>query len=133
MKRLGLVAAVVAVCSLTANAADDYHWDRERTTLLPRDEWGILYTPKVIHEADFARTRMWRLFYWNKPGHELEQDPAYVGAVQDTLKRNGFYCGPIDGVFSDAVSNSIALLQKSYGQRVNGRLTLSVRRALFLP
>jgi hypothetical protein len=34
---------------------------------------------------------------------------------------------------SDEVSNAIALLQKNYGYRVNGLLTISVRRALYLP
>ncbi|MGZ4984319.1 MAG: peptidoglycan-binding domain-containing protein [Chthoniobacterales bacterium] len=53
--------------------------------------------------------------------------------MQEALRRNGFYCGPIDGVFSDEVSNAIAVLQKNYGHHVNGRLTVSVRRALYLP
>ena len=35
-------------------------------------------------------------------------DPAYVGALQRDLKRLGYYCGRIDGVFSDEVSFAIA-------------------------
>ena len=60
-------------------------------------------------------------------------DPAYVGALQRDLRRLGYYCGPIDGVFSDDVSDAIARLQKNYSLRVNGTLSDPVRRALHLP
>ncbi|MGZ5023779.1 MAG: peptidoglycan-binding domain-containing protein [Chthoniobacterales bacterium] len=133
MKRHGLCLVLFAASCLSVYAADDYHFDHVRTALLPRDEWGILHTSKVLNETDYAHTEAWRLFYYNKSGHELERDPAYMGAVQEALRRNGFYCGPIDGVFSDEVSNAIAVLQKNYGHHVNGRLTVSVRRALYLP
>lgn len=133
MKRHGLCLVIFAACCLSARGADDYHWDRVRTSLLPRDEWGILHTTKQVYEADYAHTEAWRIFYYNKPGHELVRDPAYMGAVQEALKRNGFYCGPINGIFTDEVSNAIAVLQKNYGYHVNGQLTVSVRRALYLP
>jgi peptidoglycan hydrolase-like protein with peptidoglycan-binding domain len=49
------------------------------------------------------------------------------------LRRLGYYCGPIDGVFSGEVSDAIARLQKNYSMRVTGTLTIPVRRALHLP
>ena len=59
--------------------------------------------------------------------------PAYVGALQAALKRLGYYCGPIDGVFTDEVSTAIAQMQKNYSQRVTGTITRAVRRELHLP
>ena len=67
------------------------------------------------------------------PERQIMADPAYVGALQVALRRNGYYCGPINGVFSDEVSDAIARLQKGYAMRVNGALTVGVRRALYLP
>lgn len=128
-----LAALAFLACSIPALAADDYHVGRARQALLPRDSWGILHNSKDLNETDFAPREPWRLFYYNKSRRELEKDPAYMGAVQEALRRNGYYCGPIDGTMSDEVSNAIALLQKNYGYRVSGLLTLSVRRALFLP
>jgi peptidoglycan hydrolase-like protein with peptidoglycan-binding domain len=64
---------------------------------------------------------------------DLIAQPAYVGALQRDLQRLGYYCGPIDGVFSDEVAIAIARLQKNYSMRVTGTLTIPVRRALFLP
>ncbi|PYK69446.1 MAG: hypothetical protein DME45_02145 [Verrucomicrobia bacterium] len=60
-------------------------------------------------------------------------DPAYVAALQRDLKRLGYYCGRIDGIFSDEVSFAIARLQKNYSMRVTGELNEPVRRALHLP
>jgi peptidoglycan hydrolase-like protein with peptidoglycan-binding domain len=59
--------------------------------------------------------------------------PAYVSALQRDLRRLGYYCGPIDGVFSDDVGDAIARLQKNYSMRVTGTLTDPLRRALHLP
>ena len=64
---------------------------------------------------------------------QLIVQPAYVGGLQRDLRRLGYYCGPIDGVFSDEVSEAIARLQKNYSMRVTGTLTDPVRRALHLP
>jgi len=49
------------------------------------------------------------------------------------LRRLGYYCGPIDGIFSDDVGDAIARLQKNYSMRVSGTLTEPLRRALHLP
>jgi len=49
------------------------------------------------------------------------------------LRRLGYYCGPIDGVFTAEVSDAIARMQKNHSMTVTGTLTVPVRRALFLP
>ena len=64
---------------------------------------------------------------------ELARDPAYIGALQRDLSRLGYYCGRIDGVLSDDVRASIAILQKNYSMRVTGTITVPVRRVLHLP
>ena len=60
-------------------------------------------------------------------------DPAYVGALQTALRRLGYYCGAIDGVFSDEVIDAVEHMQKNYSMRVTGTITIPVRRALRLP
>ncbi|MDQ6860709.1 MAG: peptidoglycan-binding protein [Verrucomicrobiota bacterium] len=101
--------------------------------LAQRDEWGALHQSKWIDEPDYAKREWWRLFYYNKSRYVLMQDQAYVGALQVALQRNGYYCGPIDGVYSPEVSEAIAHLQKNYRMRVTGNLSVPVRRALRLP
>jgi hypothetical protein len=101
--------------------------------LAPRDDWGLLHQSRTLYETDFAPRYGWRPFYYLESGRELAAKPAYVGALQRDLRRLGYYCGPIDGVFSDEVSDAIARLQKNYSMRVTGTLTIPVRRALFLP
>lgn len=100
--------------------------------LAARDEWGLL-TQGPLNPTDFAPHEAWRLFYYSQSGKTLSADPAYVGALQACLRRKGYYDGPIDGVFGDEVSAAICRLQKAHAMRVNGRLTVSVRRVLYLP
>jgi Putative peptidoglycan binding domain len=103
-------------------------------TLAPRDELDLLHQSRTtVYDIDFAPRRGWRLFYWLQGSSELLRQPAYVGALQRDLKRLGYYCGPIDGVFSIEVSEAIARLQKNYSQRISGNLTVPVRRVLHLP
>ncbi len=64
---------------------------------------------------------------------QLVLQPAYVGSMQTALRRLGYYCGPINGVFSAEVSDAIARFQKNYSMRVTGTLTDPVRRALHMP
>ena len=66
-------------------------------------------------------------------GRKLANDPAYVGALQVALRRTGYYCGSIDGVFSPEVIDAITRLQKNHSMRVTGNLSPAVRRALHLP
>ena len=104
-----------------------------RDPLAPRDSWGLLHQTTSLDDTDFERREIWRLFYYSKSRSVVTADPAYVGALQVALRRNGYYCGPIDGIFSEDVSDAIARLQKGHSMRVNGALTVAVRRALHLP
>ena len=101
--------------------------------LAPRDEWGRLHQMPNVDETDYFPRSGSRLYYYFKSRHELLRDPAYVAALQTVLRSRGYYCGPIDGVMSDLVSDAIARVQKNHLQRVNGQLTIAVRRALHLP
>jgi peptidoglycan hydrolase-like protein with peptidoglycan-binding domain len=102
--------------------------------LAPRDDLDFLHQSRtVIYDPEFAERHGWRPLYWLEGQGELLKQPAYVGALQRDLKRLGYYCGPIDGVFTLEVSEAIARLQKNYSQRINGRLTVPVRRVLHLP
>jgi Putative peptidoglycan binding domain len=101
--------------------------------LAPRDWWGRLHQMPDPNDTDFERRETCRFFYYSKSRAVVAADPAYVGALQVALTRNGYYCGPIDGIFSDEVSDAIARLQKGYSMRVNGAITVAVRRALRLP
>jgi hypothetical protein len=101
-------------------------------SLAQRDEWGLL-TQGPLNPTDFERRYPCRWIYYPISGRELSADVAYVGALQTALRRKGYYSGPIDGAFSDEVASAICRLQKAHAMRVNGRLTVPVRRALFLP
>src|ERR1700704_2919321 len=71
-------------------------------TLAPRDEWGLTHQSRTtLYETDFASRYSPRAAYYGMSGRELITQPAYVGALQRDLARLGYYCGPIDGVFSD--------------------------------
>src|SRR6266436_2982325 len=101
--------------------------------LAPRDELGLLHQMARVNPTDFAPRYHWRPLYWLEGQRDLIAQPAYVGALQRDLRRLGYYCGPIDGIFSDEVSDAIARLQKNHSMRVSGTLTDPVRRALHLP
>src|SRR5205814_9824473 len=139
MKNTILILLGVALSTLTVRAdLNDIFFDRpffhHTDTLAPRDDWGLLHQSRTtVYETDFARRHGCRLPYYFESGRELIADQAYVGALQRDLARLGYYCGPIDGVFSVEVSEAIASLQKNYSQRVTGTLTIPVRRVLHLP
>lgn len=117
---------------VTSVSADDplFH---STDPLAPRDEWGVLHQTPNLNQTDFFHRHSYRIYYNFKSGRELLTDSAYVGALQVSLRNRGYYCGPIDGIMSEEVSDAIARLQKNYAQRVTGRLTVPVRRALRLP
>jgi len=125
------IGLLVVLCASPAFALDEplFHFPEP---LAARDEWGLL-TQGPLNPTDFAHREPWRLFYYSQSGKTLSNDPAYVGALQVGLRRKGYYNGPIDGLFSDEVSAAICRLQKAHAMRVNGRLTVSVRRVLYLP
>ena len=101
--------------------------------LAQRDEWALVHQGKTVNATDFAPRYNWRWCYYFKDSEQLIQQPAYVGSMQTALRRLGYYCGPVDGVFTPQVAEAIARLQKNYSMRVTGTLTTPVRRALHLP
>jgi Putative peptidoglycan binding domain len=135
MKRIAL--AVILGVSAAVAQADDYAiiddiW-RSTDPLAQRDEWGLLHQGKRVYDTDFAPRYHWRWCYYFKANEQLVLQPAYVGSMQTALRRLGYYCGPINGVFTPEVSDAITRLQKNYSMHVTGTLTDSVRRALHLP
>jgi hypothetical protein len=136
MKRVGIVFIAML---LACNGAFGFIIDEEIfssnsvDSLAPRDGHGLLHQMPTVRATDFDRRYNLRWIYYFKANEQLMVQPAYVGALQRDLRRLGYYCGPIDGVFSDEVSDAIARLQKSHSMRVSGLLTDPVRRALHLP
>jgi len=101
--------------------------------LAQRDAWGLLHQGKRVNETDFAPRYKWRWSYYFKASEQLILQPAYVGSMQTALRRLGYYCGPINGVFTPAVSDAIARFQKNASMPVTGTFTESVRYGLHLP
>ena len=132
MLRVSL-GALLLVSASAARAADDDPLFHSENPLALRDEWGRLHQMKNVIPTDYEPRSGSRWYYYFKSRHELLRDPAYVASLQSVLHNRGYYCGPIDGVMSDLVSDAIAKVQKNYAQRVNGQLTVPVRRALNLP
>ena len=135
IKTLSRVAVVLLIVfsAVSVRAQDDDPLGHSINPLAPRDEWGRLHQMPNVDETDYFPRSGSRLYYYFKSRHELLRDPAYVAALQTVLRSRGYYCGPIDGVMSDLVSDAIARVQKNHLQRVNGQLTTAVRRALHLP
>jgi hypothetical protein len=135
MKRI--VLALILGLGATIARADEYDVidDVFRSTdpLAQRDEYGLLHQGRHVNATDFAPRYHCRFFYYFKAPEQLIMQPGYVGAMQTALRRLGYYCGPIDGVFSPEVANAIARLQKNYSLRVTGTFTDPVRLALHLP
>ena len=111
----------------------DYGIFRSTDPLAQRDEWGTVHQTPHVNATDFAPRYAWRWEYYFKARQQLLLDPAYVGSLQTALHRLGYYCGPVDGVFTPQVSYAIARLQKNYSMRVTGNLDTPVRRALHMP
>jgi hypothetical protein len=136
MKRIALT---LALCfGATVSQADEYdifYHDIFRSTdpVAQRDEHGLLHQGKHVIATDFAPRYKLRWCYYFKANEQLILQPAYVGSMQTALRRLGYYCGPVNGVFTPEVSDAVARLQKNYSMRVTGTLTDSVRRALHMP
>lgn len=130
-----LIVSTLALCLFSGIAAQasELPFFHSTDPLAARDDWGLLHQSPVVNSTDFARRYPWRVLYWLEGKRDLVRQPAYVGALQRDLQRLGYYCGPIDGIYSDEVSDAIARLQKNYSMRVTGTLTIPVRRALYLP
>ena len=136
MKRIALVL-IVGLSATVAQGDEfdvvDYGIFRAIDPLAQRDEWGTTHQTPHVNSTDFAPRYSWRWIYYFKSRNELVLDPAYVGSLQTALRRLGYYCGPVDGVFTSEVSYAIARLQKNYSMRVTGNLDTTVRRALHMP
>ena len=136
MKRLGIVLIAMF---LGSNGASGFIIDEEIfsrfsvDSLAARDDQGLLHQMPTVRATDFDRRYTRRWIYYFKANEQLMVQPAYVGALQRDLRRLGYYCGPINGIFSDDVGDAIARLQKNYSMRVTGTLTDPLRRALHLP
>lgn len=126
------ILCLIAVPGTWAFASDD-PWFHEKDPLANRDQWGVFHQMPTVYPVDYAPRWGARYFYYCKSGEELLRDPAYVAGLQVALRSRGYYCGPVDGVMSDAVNIAISRMQKNYVQRVTGTLTVAVRRALYLP
>ena len=136
MKRIALVLVVgLSAAVVQADEFDvvDYGIFRSVDPLAQRSEWGPMHQTPHVNATDFAPRYSWRWIYYFKGRDQLVLDPGYVGSLQTALRRLGYYCGPVDGVFTPEVADAIARLQKNYSMRVTGTLTDPVRRALHLP
>ena len=141
MKKLFLILVFIGLRTASAQFFETFIYDPPYTplfhhsdSLAPRDDLDFLHQSRTtVYDVDFAPRFGSRVPYYSMSGRELITHPAYVGALQRDLKRLGYYCGPIDGVYTVEVSESIARLQKNYSQRVTGTLTIPVRRTLHLP
>ena len=137
MKKLLLIVLFIGLRTAGAQIMEAINYEapffHHTDVLAPRDDLGLMHQSRTVYEADFAHRHPFRALYYFEGGRELIASPAYVGALQRDLGRLGYYCGPIDGIYSIDVSDAIARLQKNYSMRVTGTLTLPVRRALHLP
>jgi hypothetical protein len=136
MKRIALVL-IIGLSATVARGDEfdivDYGIFRSIDPLAQRDEWGTTHQTPHVNSTDFAPRYSWRWIYYFKSRNQLVLNPAYVGSLQTALRRLGYYCGPVDGVFTSEVSYAIARLQKNYSMRVTGNLDTPVRRALHMP
>ena len=136
MKRMAF--ALILALGATIARADEFEiWShaifRPTDPLAQRDEFGLVHQGPHVNATDFAPRYHWRWMYYFKAPEQLILDPAYVGSMQTALRRLGYYCGPVDGVYTAEVADSIARMQKNYSMHVTGTLTDSVRRALHMP
>ena len=139
MKRALLLffVASASLVPLSSGRADSdspfFFFDPNVDPLALRDEYGLLHQSPRTNPTDFSPRSEFRFNYYFESSDSLTRDPAYVGTLQASLRHYGYYCGPIDGIFSDRVAEAIALMQKNYSLRVTGTLTTAVRRVLHLP
>jgi len=141
MKKIILILLFIGLRTASAQFFETFIYDppyapffHHSDVLAPRDEVDMLHQSRTrVYEPEMAHRLHCRFSYNVQSGRELITDPAYVGALERDLKRLGYYCGPIDGIFSDDVAAAVATLQKNYSQRVTGTLTIPVRRVLHLP
>lgn len=136
MKRI-VLALILGLGATIARADEfdifDFGFFQSTDPLAQRDEWALLHQGRHVNATDFAPRYHYRFVYYFMAPEQLIVQPGYVGSMQTALRRLGYYCGPVDGVFTAEVADAIARFQKNYSMRVTGTLTDPVRRALHLP
>ncbi len=65
-----------------------------------------------------------------KGGAAAQQETASTAAVQQTLKLAGYWDGPVDGVWNDALTSALEDLQKDLGVKVTGTVDAATVAAL---
>ena len=70
--------------------------------------------------------------YYNDGGYADQAGGSTVAAVQERLAREGYYRGPIDGVFGPETRAALADYQSNHGLRVTGTLSNETLAALGL-
>ena len=65
-----------------------------------------------------------------KGGAAAQQETASTAAVQQTLKLAGYWDGPVDGVWTDALTSALEALQKDLGVKVTGTVDAATVAAL---
>lgn len=125
-----LVLALASCLTVTAYSGVPFVY---KDGLAPRDKWGKLHQSPQVLPTDLEPRYAVRFHYYFKGARTLQNDPAYVAAVQTALQRLGYSCGEIDGVFGTETADAIMRLQKNYGFKITGTINVAVRRALFLP
>ena len=103
---LALILGSLGVTIAQADEYDIFFHDIFRPTdsLAQRDEYGLVHQGPHVNATDFAPRYHWRLVYYFMTSEQLILNPAYVGSMQRALRRLGYYCGPVDGVFTPEVS-----------------------------
>src|ERR1044071_9163011 len=102
MKKIALIVLLLGLRTTFAQFEElfDNPLFQPTDSLAARDELGKLHQSSSVNETDFAPRYWWRPLYWLEGKRDLVQQRAYVGAVQRDLTRLGYYCGPIDGIYS---------------------------------
>ena len=65
-----------------------------------------------------------------KGGAAAQEETASTAAVQQTLKLAGYWDGPVDGVWTDALTDALEALQKDLGVKVTGTVDAATVAAL---
>ena len=137
MKRALVILGLVWLLPIFSCRADNeplfFFLDPYGDPLAQRDEYGVLHQSPRLNPTDLLPRQSYRIGYYLESCETLMRDPPYVGALQVALRDHGYYCGPIDGIFSGRVAEAVARMQKNYALHVTGTLTVGVRRAFHLP
>ena len=65
-----------------------------------------------------------------KGGAAAQEETASTAAVQQTLKLAGYWDGPVDGVWTDELTDALEKLQKDLGVKVTGTVDAATVAAL---